>query len=169
MKSPADLWKKLENSYITKSLSNKFYLKKQVYIKRMGENDSLHDHLNKFNRAVTDLLSVEVEIDEEDKTLLIIGSLNKSYDNLGKTLLYSKDSIDYDDVVVALLLDDLMTKDTKECKERNSNLSIETNGHRGRRMNKGNESRERSKLKGKGKLPVSIAKVKVISRKTVLR
>lgn len=36
-------------------------------------------------------------------------------------------------------------------------------------MNKGNGSRERSKLKGKGNLPVSIAKEKVISRKIVLR
>lgn len=93
----------------------------------------MHDHLNKFNRAVIDLLSVRVEIDEEDKTLLIIGSLNKCYDNLAKTLLYSKDSIDYDDVVEALILDDLMTKDIEECKEGNSSLSIETNGHRGRR------------------------------------
>lgn len=74
--------------------------------------------------------------------MLLIGSLNKSYESLGKALLYRKDSIAYKDVVATFPLDEHMSKDSNECKrEASYNLYADTtNGNRGRGLLKGNES-----------------------------
>lgn len=70
---------------------------------RRADSDSLQTHLNRFNKAVTDLLSVDIKVEEDEKTLLLTRSLIKSYESLGKALLYGKDSIAYENVMVALL------------------------------------------------------------------
>ena len=43
-----ELWSRLEILYMTKSLSNKLYLKKQVYGLRMKEGTIVLEHLNFF-------------------------------------------------------------------------------------------------------------------------
>ena len=43
------LWTKLENLYMTKSLTNRILLKRQLYSLHMKEGTSITDHLNTFN------------------------------------------------------------------------------------------------------------------------
>jgi len=43
------LWTKLESLYMTKSLTNIIYLKRQLYSLRMKEGTKIVDHLNTFN------------------------------------------------------------------------------------------------------------------------
>ena len=38
------------------------------------------EHLNFFNKVISELLPVDVKIDEEDKTLILLSSLSQSYD-----------------------------------------------------------------------------------------
>jgi len=64
--------------YMTKSLSNKLYLKKQLYGLRMKEGTSVLEHLNFFNKVINELLAVDVKIDEEDKALILLSSLPES-------------------------------------------------------------------------------------------
>lgn len=78
------------------------------------------DYLNRFNKAMTNLLSIDIKVEENYKTLLLIGSLNKSYKRLGKALLYRKDSIAYEDAV-ALLSDEFISKDSNESRREASN------------------------------------------------
>src|SRR3954469_21304069 len=61
---------KLEKHYMGETLSNKLFLKDQLYNLRMEEGDDLMEHLNVFNRCINDLLRVEVKYEEEDKALL---------------------------------------------------------------------------------------------------
>ena len=77
------LWSRLEILYMTKSLSNKLYLKKQLYGLRMNEGTTMLKHLNFFNKIIIDLLAVDVKINEEDKALILLSSLPQSYDHLG--------------------------------------------------------------------------------------
>ena len=44
------LWKKLENTYIGKNMTNKLWLKKQLYCLRMLEGGDLIVHIQKFNQ-----------------------------------------------------------------------------------------------------------------------
>jgi len=68
-------WSTLETLYITKSLSNKLYLKKYFYGLRMNEGTPVLEHLNFFNKVINELLAIDVKIDEEDKTLILLSSL----------------------------------------------------------------------------------------------
>jgi len=63
---------------MTKSLSNKLYLKKQLYELRMKEVTMMLENLNFFNTIVNELLDVDVKIDEEDKALILLSSLSQS-------------------------------------------------------------------------------------------
>lgn len=45
---------------------------------KIADSYSLQIYLNWFNKAVTDLLSVDIKLEEDDKTLLFIRSLIKS-------------------------------------------------------------------------------------------
>ena len=49
----AGLWCKLESLCVTKSLSNKLFLRKQFYSLRMKEGTSVLQHLNAFNRILS--------------------------------------------------------------------------------------------------------------------
>jgi len=66
--------------YITKSISNKLYLKKQLYGLRMTEVGVVLEHLNFFNRVVNEFLTTDEKIDKEDKALILLSSLSKSCD-----------------------------------------------------------------------------------------
>jgi hypothetical protein len=72
-KSVAELWKKLEELYMTKSLANKLRLKERPYTIHMAEGTSIQSHLNEFNFICIE--SLDVKIDDEDKTILLVISL----------------------------------------------------------------------------------------------
>ena len=60
---------------MTKSLSNKLFLKKQLYSLWMKEGTTVLHHFNAFNQILNNLLALEVKLEEEDKTLLLLSSL----------------------------------------------------------------------------------------------
>ena len=71
---------------MTKSLSNKLFMKKQLYSFRMKECIPILQHLNVFNRILSNLLTVEVML-KEDKVFLLLPSLPSSYDHLTTTMM----------------------------------------------------------------------------------
>ena len=56
------MWSRLKTLYMTKSLSNKLYLKKQLYELRMNEGTTVLEHLNFFNKIISELLTVDVKM-----------------------------------------------------------------------------------------------------------
>ena len=70
-------WSRLETLYMTKSLSNKLYLKKQLYVLRMNRWTAMLEHLNFFNKIISELLAIDVKIDEEDKVLILLSSFSQ--------------------------------------------------------------------------------------------
>src|SRR4051812_32967412 len=95
---------------MTKSLSNKLYMKKQLYCLRMAEGTLILQHLNDFNKIVSDLLALEVKMEEEDKALILLSSLPPSYDHLVTTILYGKETLELEDVRVMLVNNELMKR-----------------------------------------------------------
>jgi hypothetical protein len=74
-KSAAELWKRLEELYMTKSLANKLRLKERIYTIHMAKGTSIQSHLNEFNLVIVYLESLDVKIDDEDKAILLVVSL----------------------------------------------------------------------------------------------
>ena len=64
---------------MTKSLLTKLLMKKQLYNFRMKEGTLILQHLNTFNGILSDLLALEVKLEEEDKALLLLSSFSPNY------------------------------------------------------------------------------------------
>jgi hypothetical protein len=106
-----ELWDKLGNLYQSKSLVNKLFLRKKLYHLRMEDGDSVTEHLNAFNTLVSQLVSVNITIAEEDKCITLLCSLPDSWDNLvvaiGST---TQSTLKYEDVVSSLLSEEMRRK-----------------------------------------------------------
>jgi hypothetical protein len=90
--SPAAVWLKLESRYMSKSLTNKLYLKQRLYGLKMAEGSYLSQHIYVFNQIIDDLKRVDVKFEDEDKALMLLNSLPSSstYENLVTTLTWGK-------------------------------------------------------------------------------
>jgi hypothetical protein len=95
---------------MAKNLTNKLYVKKQLYGLQMEENIDLLEHHNKFNMLNTQLLNFGVKIGEEDKAILLLASLPPSYDHLVTTLLYGKETLVFEEVTGSLLSHEMRRK-----------------------------------------------------------
>jgi hypothetical protein len=63
------IWTKLESLYMTKSLSHRQILKQQLYFFRMVETKSITDQLTEFNKIIDDLVNIDVNLENDDKSL----------------------------------------------------------------------------------------------------
>ncbi|GKE22157.1 retrovirus-related pol polyprotein from transposon TNT 1-94, partial [Tanacetum coccineum] len=106
----AGVWTKLETLYMTKSLANKLYLKKKLYTFYMPAGRKIFEHIDEFNKIVLDLENIEVKFEDEDLVLLLLTSLPASYEHFVDTLLYGREALTLEDVIVTL--------NSKEIKER---------------------------------------------------
>ncbi|MFQ6631327.1 hypothetical protein Gotur_008556 [Gossypium turneri] len=70
---------------------------------RMNEYELLRDHISRFITLLNDLKNVEVQIDDEDQTLLLLCSLPFSYKYFRETLIYGRDKLSFEDVKGHLL------------------------------------------------------------------
>ena len=66
------LWLKLESRYMTKSLTNRLYMKQRLYTIRMKEGTLVSDRLDEFNRIVIDLKNIECKVEDEDQALILL-------------------------------------------------------------------------------------------------
>ena len=76
------LWDTLGTLYQSKSLVNKLLLQKKMYSLRIKYGDSVTEHLNAFNTVISQLLSVDIKISDEDKCISLLCSPLDSWDSL---------------------------------------------------------------------------------------
>jgi hypothetical protein len=144
-----ELWDKLGNLYQSKSLVNKLFLQKKLYHLRMEDGDSVIEHLNAFNTLVSQLVSLNITIAEEDKCITFLCSLPYSWDNLvvaiGST---TQSTLKYEDVVSSLLSEETRQKNM----DGHSTKALFVRGHT-QDKNPGKSSGERYKSTGRSKSP----------------
>jgi hypothetical protein len=94
-----------EKSVYVKSLTNKLYLKQQLYGLKMVEGSDLSQHINVFNQIIGDLKRVDVKFKDEDNVLMLLNSFptSSTYENLVTTLTWGKQTLELEDVTRALL------------------------------------------------------------------
>jgi hypothetical protein len=113
-KSATELWKKLEEPYMTKSLANKPRLKERLYIIRMVEDTSIQSYINEFNSIGINVESLDVKIDDEDKTILLVVSLPPSFKNFKEIMLYENHtSLTFENVISDLLSKEKIDVDSR--------------------------------------------------------
>jgi hypothetical protein len=144
-----ELWDKLGNLYQSKSLVNKLFLRKKLYHLRMEDGDSVTDHLNVFNTLVSQLVSVNITIAEEDKCITLLCSLLDSWDNLVVAIdSTTQSTLKYEDVVSSLLSKEMRRKSM----DSHSTNALFVRG-RTQDRNPSKPSGRRSKSTGRSKSP----------------
>ena len=83
-------------------MCNKLVLKKPLYSLRMVEGRDVAGHIQRFDQMSMNLLNIEVNIEEEDKSLLLLCSLSESFDPLVTMLLYGKETLVYEEIISVL-------------------------------------------------------------------
>ena len=148
------LWDKLGTLYQSKSLVNKLFLRKKLYNLRMKDGDSVTEHLNAFNTVVSQLLSVDIKISDEDKCISLLCSLPDSWDSLVIAIGSNATALQFDEIVSALLTEEMRRKNMDN--QNGDALSV-----RGwsQNRNKNKSSSGRSKSRGRSKSPGKPIKV----------
>lgn len=111
----AAVWIKLESLYMTKSLANRLFMKHRLHSFKMKEDLGLSDQVDEFIKILDDLENLEIKLDEEDKALLLLNALPKSYENFRDTMLYGREqSISLEEVQLAIHSKELQKKKWKK-------------------------------------------------------
>ncbi|CAA0816208.1 Uncharacterized mitochondrial protein AtMg00810 [Striga hermonthica] len=164
LKSADEIWKKLESQFMSKTLTTKLYLKQRLYGLKMQEGTDLGQHVNIFNQVVTDLASLEVKIEDEDKAMILLCSLPPSYEHMVTTLTYGKETIKTEEITSALLAHNQRKQKSGESSSQSDSLYVKGNQDRGRKQvrdNSGNRNfRSKSRDKSKGRKTVTCYKCK---------
>ena len=147
--SAKKLWEKLGNLYQSKSLVNKLFLRKKLYHLRMEDGDSVTDHLNVFNTLVSQLVSVDIKMEEEDKCITLLCSLPDSWDNLVVAIGSStKSALKFEDIVSSLLSEEMRRKSMES--QNADVLSVRSGRPKERRRYTGGRSKSRGRSKSPG-------------------
>ena len=101
-KTVADLWAKLKRVYMTKSLTNRLYIKKMMFTLKMAEGSSLENHIDELNKVNDTLEIIDEGLDDEGKALLLMSSLPSSYSNFVDALMYGRQTLSLNEVKATL-------------------------------------------------------------------
>lgn len=102
------IWLKLEQLYMMKSLANRFYLKHRLYSFKMQEDKPISDQIDEFNKIIDDLENIEVSLEDEDKALILLNSIPRSYEHFKDAVIYGRDqSITLEEMQSAIRAKDL--------------------------------------------------------------
>ena len=72
---------------MSKDLTSKMHMKLNLFTLKTQEGDSVLSHLSVFKEIFADLVSMEVNYDDEDIGLLLLCSLSSSYASFHDTIL----------------------------------------------------------------------------------
>ena len=141
---PGVLLEKLQKVYALKSHTNKLCLRGELYQLIKEDDTSIQDHINTFNQLVCQLLNVDEKLFDEEKALLFLASLPKSYKNIVQTLLLGRESITLDQAFVVLRENDRFMERHNEKDKKGSSEALYGEGSRERVKDKGYQVRGKS-------------------------
>jgi hypothetical protein len=84
-KYTAALWLKLESICMSKDLTNRLHVKMKLFSHKLQEGAPVMNHQSIFIEIVSDLVSMEVNYEDEDLALLLLVSLPSSFTNFCDT------------------------------------------------------------------------------------
>jgi len=144
-RTAASMWLKLESLYMTKSLANRLCLKQQLYTFKMTESRTVTEQLADFNKILDDLENIEVKLEDEDKALLLLNSLPKSFEHFKNEILYGKDQdITLEEVQTSIRTKEMQKQQDSKSEDNGQSLNI-SRGRSEKKGTRGKKSRSRSR------------------------
>jgi len=89
--SVRQLWEILRKKYLTKSIESHLQLKSRLFGFQLKKGVTIDEHMNNYTKLLTDLVNVDVKIEEKDKALILLNSLpEEKYKTFILTLINGK-------------------------------------------------------------------------------
>ena len=145
-KTTADMMKALSGMYEKSSVNNKVHLMKKLFNLKMAKKASVTQHLNEFNTITNQLLSVEIDFDDEIRALIVLASLPNSWEAMRIAVSNStgKEKLKYNDIRDLILAKEIYRKDVGETSESGSAINLETKGRGNDRNSNWGRSKSRN-------------------------
>ena len=127
-KTTTNLMKTLLGMYEKLSSNNMVHMIKKLFNLKMTENALIAQHLNKFNTITNQLLSVEIDFDDEIRALIILASLSNIWEAMRMVVNNSigKEKLKYNDIRDLILVEEICRRDADETSRSGSALNLET-------------------------------------------
>ena len=107
-----DVWVKLESLYATKSTTNRLHLKNKLLAFKITDSEGLLKQLEEFHRLLDDLEAIEESMKDEDKALMLLHALPRSYVHFKEAILLARETkVSYEEVYQELKLKDVEEAD----------------------------------------------------------
>jgi len=131
---------------MTMSLAQSKFLKQQLYSFEIVESNAILEQLTEFNKILDDLENIEVHLEDEDKVILLLCALTRSFESFEDTILYGKEgTVTFEEVQTTLRIKELTKSKDLRAEENGEGLSVS----RGNGGGRGNRGKTGNKLKFK--------------------
>ncbi|GKU97083.1 hypothetical protein SLEP1_g10265 [Rubroshorea leprosula] len=114
------MWKKSEEIYASKFLTNRLCLKMELNQLKMAKGTNIHKHLFHFNIKVMQVVNAKDILEKEKKALLSLASLPKSYKSLVQSMLMGETTLVMKDVTTMLLEDNKFLEEDDGANQNNA-------------------------------------------------
>jgi len=112
----------------------------------MKRRISINEHMNSYTKLLTDLVNVDVEIDEEDKTVILLNSLPKEENETFKLILINeRKSLNYNEVSAALMNYEVRRQDRLSSSRSTTTEALAVRGRSSNRNDRGDQGRSKSR------------------------
>lgn len=91
-KTSKDVWDTLNNLFASKGPARKATLLKKLILTKMSETDNVRDHLNNFIDTVDKLSELDIIINDDLLSIMMLYSLNPSFENF-RVAIESRDDL----------------------------------------------------------------------------
>lgn len=87
------------------------YLKQTLYSFKMVDKKLVREQIDEFNKIVDDLENIEVTLDNDDKALMLLNSISRSYKHFKDAMIYGREqTMVHEEVVSAVKAKELQKK-----------------------------------------------------------
>ncbi|KAL8471904.1 hypothetical protein ACS0TY_029223 [Phlomoides rotata] len=140
------VWDKLESLYMVKTLANRLYMKQKLYAFRMVDGKPILEQLDEFSKILDDLENIDIKMEEEDKALIILSALPKSFENFKDTFLFGRQSLlTLEDVQIALRSKELQKATDQASSSTGEGLTVKGKHQKKINFKKGNTDKWQNK------------------------
>lgn len=125
-----EMWLKLEEIYQSKGPARKATLLKRLTVQKMAEGSDVRDHLNQFFDTVDKLADMEIEINPDLLTVMLLYSLPGSYENF-RCAIESRDNLPTPDVMRTKIIEESdARKSSRQTENSDAMLANKYSGHK---------------------------------------